>query len=204
MKDLGTLSSGFPKVIDHKDKPGLPEGKRSLLLGYCANRRAANVVKYFKGALPGLAWYRVPAEGLALACPAETNPYGDASLVSRKAKVGKDELSVVAFITEPPVEKEPSGSKSRSLSIQAFVRDKAGHLVVAHQQRLPGNAYLPPKIKPSEGGLAVQIPVDLGHYPSCKTSPTYTLTEQITVEDGKITVTESEGPKPSCICCQGE
>ena len=206
MKDLGKFSPGFPKVIDHKNKPGLPEGKKSLLLGYCANGRAANVVKYFKGALPGLAWYRVPAEGLALACPAETNPYGDASLVSRKANIGKDELSVVAFIAESPTEKEPSGSKSKFLSIQAFLRDKAGHLVVAHRQPVPerGDGFFPPKIKPSEGGLSVQIPVDLGYYESCKTRPTYTLTEKLSVEDRKITITEDEGPKPSCICCQDE
>jgi hypothetical protein len=204
MKDLGTFPPGFPKVVDHKDKSGLPEGKKSLLLGYCANGRAENVVKYFKGALPGLAWYRVPAEELALTCPIETHPHGDAALVSRRVKVGKDELSVVAFIADTPNERGPSGDKSRFLSVQAFLRDKAGRLLAARRQRLANrdDGFYPPKIKPSEGGLTVQVPISLALYPRCKATPTYTVTERVTVEVEEITITEDEGARPSCACCE--
>jgi hypothetical protein len=206
MKDLGTFSSGFPKVIDHKDKPGLPEGEKSLLLGYCVNGNAANIVKFFKGALPGLAWYRVPAERLTLACPAATYDYGDASLVSKKAKVGKDDLSVLAFVADRPMAKDQSGPRRNFMSVQAYLRDKSGRLLASQRQEVSGSGdiFNLPKIKTSEGGLTVQVVLDMGKHPSCKTRPTYIVTEQVAVVDGKITITEDEGAKPSCACCEGE
>jgi hypothetical protein len=204
MKDLGTFPPGFPKVVDHKDKSGLPEGKKSLLLGYCANGRAANVVKYFKGALPGLAWYRMPAEGLALACPTAAQPYREGSVISKKAKVGNGDLLVEAFIADSPKQNEAAPKVSGFLAVQAYLRDKAGRLLAAKQQLYAGwsGDFYDPKIKPSEGGLSVEVSIDLGKHPRCKTTPTYTVTEQVAVVDGKITITEDEGARPSCACCE--
>jgi hypothetical protein len=203
MKDLGTFAPGFPKVIDHKDKPGLPEGKKSLVLGYCANGNAGNVAKYFKGVLPGVEWYHIPAEGLALACPTAAQPYRESSVVSKKAKVGNDDLLVEAFIADLPNQKATSLRTSGFLAVQVFL-DKAGRLLASKQQRYAGGSrdFYNPKIKPSEGGLSVEVSIDLGKHPRCKTTPTYTVTEQVAVVDGKITITEDEGARPSCACCE--
>jgi hypothetical protein len=204
MKELGSFAPGFPKLIDHKDKPGVPEGKKSLVLGYCANGSAASMVKYFKGVLPGVEWYRIPAEGLALACPTAAQPYREGSVISKKAKVGNDDLLVEAFIADSPKQNEAAPKVSGFLAVQVYLRDKAGRLLAAKQQRYAGwsGDFYDPKIKPSEGGLSVEVSIDLGKHPRCKTRPTYTVTEQVSVVDGKITITEDEGARPSCACCE--
>ena len=86
--------------------------------------------------------------------------------------------------------------------MQVFLRDKAGRLLASKQQRYASQSsdFYNPKIKPSEGGLTVEVSIDLGKHPRCKTTPTYTVTEQVAVVDGKITITEDEGARPSCAC----
>ena len=131
----------------------------------------------------------------------------DASLVSTKAKVGNDGIFVLAFIADRPTAKEYFGPRRTFMSVQAYLRDRSGRLLASQRQEVSGSGdgFNVPKIKTSEGGLFLQVVLDMGKHPSCKTRPTYTVTEQIVVEDGKITITEDEGAKPSCACCdEGE
>ncbi|MBN2576766.1 MAG: hypothetical protein JXP73_19540 [Deltaproteobacteria bacterium] len=206
LRDLGTFAPGFPKAIDHKDKPGLPEGKKSLLLGYCANAKAEEMVNYFKGALPGLAWHRVSAEGTTIACPTAAREYGPGSVVTKKTKVGKDDLFVVAFIAYAPSPADSPTNRGGFLAVCAYLRDRNGRLIASQQQHYTGptNDFSIPKIKAADGGLVVQMAVSMGQYPQCKIRPTYPVTERVAVADGKVTITETEGPRPFCSCCGGE
>lgn len=202
LKELATFPAGFPKLLDHQSKPALPEGKKSLLLGYCATTKADGMVKSLQTALPGIAWYRIPAEGLAVACPTEPNHVG--SITSKKAKLGSEELSVVTLDARSPTRKDERGEERRIMLVLSFLRDKSGRLLASDQKEVDAQSdrFGKVKIQPSEGGLTVETEVDLKEWkgPPCS----YRVRVKVQVKDGKIASEEDADGIPGCYCCRGE
>jgi hypothetical protein len=201
MKELATLAPDLPKVVDHAGKEGWPEGKKSLLLGFCPNLEAARVVKYLRGALPGLTWHRVPAAETTLSCPVAKTKYDAEEVVQKQARVDPYSLSVIAFPA-----RDPPNNPNRHVAIHAFLRDSKGALVTWHHEQvgIEGPLAKVPKLKPEANGMTIENAVRLEGYPQCKGDPRYTVTTQLTVEEGQIKSKTQEGGRPSCMCCAGE
>lgn len=202
LKGLATFPAGFPKLLDHQGKTGLPEGKKSLLLGYCATTKADAWVKSLKAALPGIAWYRVPAEGLTVDCP--TEPYSMGSIVtSKKAKLAGDELAVVVLQSFPLKEKGRTERDPMAMRVFSFLRDKTGRLLASDVREVEAQTdrFDKTKLRPSEGGFTLETEVDLQEYggPPCS----YGVKVRVAVKDGKLTSAEDTDGIPDCYM-QGE
>jgi len=91
------IAPGFPKLLDNKDRAGLPAGKKQLVLGFCPNLQAKQLLEVLDTALPGADWYRVDGRGVSPSCPTPDKE-GEISDKGRK-RVGKLELS--ALVLEP-------------------------------------------------------------------------------------------------------
>jgi hypothetical protein len=202
LRELATFSAGFPQLLDHQSKPGLPEGKKSLILGYCATTKADGIVKALKATLPSIAWYRIPAEGLTVSCPTEPNHVH--AITSKKTKLGSEELSVVTLDAHSPTRKDERGNERRILLVLSFLRDRTGRLLASDQKEVDAQTdrFGKVKIQPSEGGLTVETEVDLKEWkgPPCS----YGVRVKVQVKDGKIASEEDADGIPSCYCCRGE
>jgi hypothetical protein len=201
MKELATFAPDLPKVVDHAGKEGWPQGKKSLLLGFCPNLKAARVVKYLKGALPGLTWHRVPAAETTLSCPEAKTKYDAEEVVQKQARVDPYSLSVIAFPA-----RDPPNNPNRHVAIHAFLRDSKGALVTTHHEQvgIDGPLAKIPKLKPEANGMTIENTVHLDGYPQCKGGARFSVTTRLTVEEGQIKSKTEEGPRPNCMCCVGE
>jgi hypothetical protein len=201
MKELATFAPDLPKVGDHAGKEGWPEGKKSLLLGFCPNFEAASMVKYLKGALTGLTWHRVPAAGTTPSCPVAKTMYNENLLSQKQARVDPYTLSVIVFSARKGVK-----DLAPILEVFAFLRDKTGALATTHHEQvgIEGPLAKVPKLKPEVNGITIENAVSITGYPQCKNDESYTVTTHLTVEDGKIKTETKEGGRPSCVCCAGE
>ena len=195
MKALVNFAPGFPKIIDHKDRAGLPPGKRSLLLGYCPNKEGRLAVELLGVGLPGVEWHRVEAKDALLSCPAPPRELSGSPEVKRK-RMDKLELSVLS------VRQRESKDKASPLTlVQAYLRDEAGKLVDFAKTEVSDSECDGGTLKGTKSGVTVRVVCVQGSvhdYPRCEEDPVITHTTRIGVKDGKLTMTTTESPRPEC------
>ena len=203
MKEFVTFAPGFPKVMDHAENADWPQGKKSLLLGFCPNFEGSRLVKSLKGALPGVTWIRVPAAGTVASCPTPKGYRNGGYLVTKQARLGKQTLSVVALNADtlPPSAKGPPVAAL----VYAFLRDGAGAMVASfHEDVISRDPVTKFKLKPEADGLTVETIVRVTSFDTCTDKDTQTITTRLTVDGEKIKGETTIGPHPPCGCCQGE
>lgn len=196
---LGAFSAGLPQVLDHAGREGLPDGKKSLLLGYCPTGKGDDVIAYWKPIFPGLKSYRVSAQGAPLSCPVKAFEV-DSQPSSRTAQVPDGELTVVSYV---PTTKARHG---RDMVVYASLRDKSARLVDSRYEQVFFDGYRldKTKLQPSDAGMTIQVAYTMGPYPTCKKDPTRTKMITVGVADAKISIDASDVPAPTCLCCGGE
>lgn len=196
---LGAFSAGLPQVLDHAGREGLPDGKKSLLLGYCPTGKGDEVAAYWKPIFPGLKSYRVSAQGAPLSCPVKAFEV-DSQPSSRTARVPDGELTVVSYV---PTTKARHG---RDMAVYASLRDKSARLVDSCYEQVFFDGYRldKTKLQPSDAGMTIQVAYTMGPYPTCKKDPTRTKMITVGVADAKISIDASDVPAPTCLCCGGE
>jgi hypothetical protein len=193
------ISPGFPKVLDSKDRVGLPAGKRSLVFGYCPNLLGEDVVGLLDTALPGVDWYRVDGKGVAPSCPATDK---QRTITERKRKrVGKLELS--ALVLEPTY-----GTKDQNQPVSyiyTYLRDAAGRLVDfktldARAETINEEPHCSRKVKLQGNTLVVRTVCDQEYGQTCKITAKAIQTTRIDVADGKLKLTTSAEKTPGDKC----
>ena len=198
MKALVNFAPGFPKIIDHKDRAGLPPGKKSLLLGYCSNEKAASAAELLGVGLPGVEWYRVEAKDAPLSCPTPPRELSHSPKMKRK-RMDKFELSVLSVAHERREKNTPTLTL-----VHAYLRDEGGKLVDFAKTEISDSEDNCDGGTPSGIKTGVKVRGDCAQgtvysYPRCEEDPEITYTTRIGVKDGKLTMTTTESPRPECM-----
>ncbi len=199
LKTVVSFAPGFPKAVDHGQKPGWPAGKQSLVLGYCANFKGADQVKALKAALPGIEAVRIPAEGTVPSCPTPVGAYGKADVVGKTVRVGKDELSVAAFT----IPRNDVVHDQEHLTVHAYLRDRAGRLIDSHEvTEIASSVFDVVRLRKSGTGISVNTFDDLSGLFFCKNGVKVKRTVQVSVQDGKVTAETTREGMPDCVGAQ--
>jgi len=184
-----TLPAGFPKVVDGKDFPGLPQGKVGLVglcpIGYGGVPGDAT--------LPGIQRVLIDAPGAEPACPnLTTRTYrweldGDTEL-----KLGTRTLTMSFFYNMSVVHDETS----RRTRARAYLREADGSLVsLATDELLMGaNSDQDCKVslKKNKTGATFKAFCPVGTPDRCKKSPWWRFTQTVRVAGDKVTITHAD------------
>jgi len=188
------LSPGFPKLMDDKDRAGLPAGKKQLVFGFCPNLQAKQLLEVLDTALPGADWYRVDGRGVSPSCPA-TDKEWQISDKARK-RVGKLELSTLVLESKFHVRSNDQPSSPPVTYIYAYLRDSSGRLVDfksldAHLETFTSDPSCSRKLKVQGNAMVVRTTCKELGIERCKIPPKVIQTTRIDVAEGKLKTAQS-------------
>ena len=188
------LSPGFPKLMDDKDRAGLPAGKKQLVFGFCPNLQAKQLLEVLDTALPGADWYRVDGRGVSPSCPA-TDKEWQISDKARK-RVGKLELSTLVLESKFHVRSNDQPSSPPVTYIYAYLRDSSGRLVDfksldARLETFTSDPSCSRKLKVQGNAMVVRTTCKELGIERCKVPPKVIQTTRIDVAEGKLKTAQS-------------
>jgi hypothetical protein len=188
------LSPGFPRLMDDKDRAGLPAGKKQLVFGFCPNLQAKQLLEVLDTALPGADWYRVDGRGVSPSCPA-TDKEWQISDKARK-RVGKLELSTLVLESKFHVRSNDQPSSPPVTYIYAYLRDSSGRLVDfksldARLETFTSDPSCSRKLKVQGNAMVVRTTCKELGIERCKVPPKVIQTTRIDVAEGKLKTAQS-------------
>jgi hypothetical protein len=195
------LPAGFPKVIDGKDFPGLPQGKLGLV-GLCLIGDNAISPKE----LPGLQQAVIDAPGVEPACPDFTEPLHDARISwwldwwqrneDTGIKLGERTLTF-DFFYDPSVSIDSNGRWHRSTRARAYLREADGSLVSMSTDEIPletesDSRTCKATLKKGTARVTLKVFCPLGTPDQCKKNPWWRFTQTVRVVGNKVTITHAD------------
>jgi hypothetical protein len=196
-----TLPAGFPKAVDGKDFPGLPQGKVGLVslcsIGPVTGWGSNN-------ALPGLESVLVEAPGAEPKCTqwATSSPNWWDLDEEAELKIGERTLNVDFFYGSG---KDPANELIDRGKARAYLREADGSLVSMATDELPLVAEANSRIckatlKKAKARVTLKVFCPVGTPDRCKKNPWWRFTQTVRVVGDKVTITHAEESNPGEGC----
>jgi hypothetical protein len=201
------LPAGFPKVVDGKAFPGLPQGKVGLV-GLCLIGDNAIGPKE----LPGLQQVLIDATGVEPACPDFVEPLHHARISwwldwwQRNEDIGiklGERTLTFDFFYGPG--KDPTNELADRGKARAYLREADGSLVSMATDELPlipeaDSRTCKATLKKAKARVTLKVFCPRETPDTCKKKPWYRFTQTVRVVGDKVTISHADESSPGEGC----